>query len=171
MLTTLEQVEERINSPDNALNKLSVKNPYTNSGSKEGCKGRGPEKQAEAAALAKVMPSSKVAEITGYGASYIRDLKRGCVDNTKPPSESLVKATEVKLEKAQDAAVDRLMDALGLLTVDKMDSCDAKDLSGIAANMAKVAATGRAANGGATMNVIVYTPNQKKLDDYNVVDV
>lgn len=168
MLVNLEEVVDRVNSPDNIINKLEIRNPYANSG---GGGKSDVEKQSEAGAIAIASSIKIAAEVTGYSEAHIRDLKRGLTNHNSPPDEKLVKAIEVKTDKAQEAAVDKLMEALGLMDADKMSACDAKELSGIAANMAKVASMGRAAGNGASANVIIYMPQQRDLKDFAVIDV
>lgn len=72
----------------------------------------------------------------------------------------------------RDAALDRLMDSLGLLSKEKMESCKPKELSDIAANMGKVIekTLPKAQRDGAQMNVIVYAPEQKTEKAYRVVE-
>lgn len=82
------------------------------------------------------------------------------------------KITEKEVE---EIALTRLMDALGLLTIDSMIGEKPKDLSIIASNLSRVhknlkpdaAASGAAAQ----VQVTIYAPQQRSIQDYEVLEV
>lgn len=76
-------------------------------------------------------------------------------------------------QKVQDIALTRLMDALGLLTLPAMIGEKPKDISAIAANLSRVHSNLRDREGerGNSVNVTIYAPQQKKLEDFEVIEV
>jgi DNA-binding XRE family transcriptional regulator len=82
------------------------------------------------------------------------------------------KALEDAIELAREKALNRLMCALGLLTDDKISSCDAKAISHIAANMAKVVEkTMPDDKKQQVVQLIVYAPEQRSEKSFNVVEI
>jgi len=170
MLIELEQVEGRILSEDNILNKLEVK-PIQKGGNPYGRHGRPFEEKVNAGALAHIKTSREVAEETGYSARQVRSLKIASPDH-QTLDKKLANAIDQKLDQCRDKALDRLMESLGLLNNEKMEKCNAKDLSAVAANMSKVAAnSSRAGVAGNQFNVVIYAPRQKELKEFDCVDV
>ena len=76
-------------------------------------------------------------------------------------------------KKVQEVALTRLMDALGLLTPISMFNEKPKDISSIAANLSRVHSNLRDRNGetGNQLNVTIYAPSQRKLSDYDSIEV
>ena len=84
------------------------------------------------------------------------------------------KITEKEVE---EIALTRLMDALGLLTIDSMIGEKPKDLSIIASNLSRVhknlkpdSVSGATAP-GAQVQVTIYAPQQRSIQDYEVLEV
>ena len=83
------------------------------------------------------------------------------------------KITEKEVE---EIALTRLMDALGLLTIDSMIGEKPKDLSIIASNLSRVhknlrpdSVSGAVAPGA--VQVTIYAPQQRSIQDYEVLEV
>ena len=170
MLIELEQAAERLESPDNIVNRLDIQ-PIPKGGNPYGRHGRPFEEKVNAGALAHIKTSREVAEETGYSARQVRSLKIASPDQSTIDKE-LASAIDQKLDQCRDKALDRLMESLGLLNDEKMEKCNAKDLSAVAANMSKVASnSSRAGVAGNQFNVVIYAPRQKELKEFDCVDV
>ena len=83
------------------------------------------------------------------------------------------KITEKEVE---EIALTRLMDALGLLTIDSMIGEKPKDLSIIASNLSRVHKNLRppdatASGTAAQVQVTIYAPQQRSIQDYEVLEV
>ena len=82
------------------------------------------------------------------------------------------KLTEKEVE---EVALTRLMDALGLLTIDSMVGEKPKDISIIAANLSRVhrnlKSDSREAGVGNQVQVNIYAPQQRSIKDYEVLEV
>lgn len=174
LLTVLE-AQSRLSSTDNLLNKLELRELKHNKGNSVGVKGRGIEIQAKAAALAHVLPSKDVQRITGYGPAHINRLKQGITSENvpfAPVNEELKEKTEEKLKVIRDEAVKKLMLAMGMITPDKLEKCEARDLSIVAGNMSKIVErTIPKESSTNTVNLVVYSPQQKSLRDFEVVEI
>lgn len=72
-------------------------------------------------------------------------------------------------ERAEGVA----LEAIGLLTVEKLADCKARDLSGIAKDMSGVMANIRdnGSNNGTKVQVLIYQPQIKSEEDFNVIEV
>jgi uncharacterized protein YjbJ (UPF0337 family) len=76
------------------------------------------------------------------------------------------------IEDAKDAAINRLMASLGQITDDKISAHTAKDISSIAANMAKVVKDiSPDKQLPQSINLIVYTPELRNEKTYEVVEI
>ena len=76
------------------------------------------------------------------------------------------------VERIRDLALDKLMMALGLMTEDKFQNADLKDLSSTAANLSRVyERTGQRLEQQTNIQLIVYAPEQKPMSGYKVIDV
>ena len=171
MLIELAQIEQRVNSPDNILNRLEIQ-PLPKGGNPYGRHGRGIEIQTHAAVLAQFKTSAAVARETGYSEREVKYLKIAEPNQNGKVNQELANRIDEKMDEVRDKALERTMEALGLLDEEKMEKCNAKDLSVVAANMSKVASnTGHQGNIGAQLNVIVYAPRQKELKEFDFVDV
>lgn len=74
-------------------------------------------------------------------------------------------------EAIKDTALTKLMDCLGLLTIDKLVDLKASEISRVAANMSKVAANIEERSSAVPVNITIYTPQPRSEAKYKVVDV
>ena len=81
--------------------------------------------------------------------------------------------TKLTEKKVQEVALTRLMDALGLLDADSLLNEKPKDLSIIASNLSRVHNNLRPRDerDGNSVVVQIYAPQQKKLSDYDVIEI
>lgn len=72
-------------------------------------------------------------------------------------------------ERAESVA----LEAIGLLTLEKMESSKAKDISSIAKDMSSVISNMRDSNGngGPKVNVMIYQPQIREEADFKVIDI
>jgi len=86
-----------------------------------------------------------------------------------------IETPEAKLteKKVQEVALTRIMDAFGLLNPVTMAGEKPKDISSIAANLSRVYANLREKDSGTNNNLTVqiYAPSQRKLTDYETIEV
>ena len=76
------------------------------------------------------------------------------------------------LDKVREAAIDRLMSGLGQVTDDKIAAHNAKDISAICANMAKVVQqTIPQEKAAQQINLVVYTPELRAEKNFDSVEI
>lgn len=82
---------------------------------------------------------------------------------------------EKALGKVRDAALDRIVKSLEFMDDDKLETQDARVLSQISSNLSRVVAAtmpkGDSNQIGAQFNTLIYAPEPKKENDYEVVEV
>lgn len=174
-LLTSAEAGERLGSQDNLVNKFEIRTIKHNRGNEVGVTGRGLEAQAQAAALGRILSHKDVAKITGYNVNTVSCLSRGITtkdDCTRKIKPELLSKTEEKLVEIRDEAVTKLMLAMGMITSDKLDKCNARDASIVAANMSKIVErTLPKEEKSNNLNLVIYAPQQKTLGDFQVVEV
>lgn len=102
--------------------------------------------------------AKSVAHGLGMSVSQVRDARA-------------LPEARVGIERVRDLALDKLMLTLGLMTEDKFLNSNLKDLSIVAANMSRIIEKTSPREGGATLQLIVYTPELKRESQYKVIDV
>jgi hypothetical protein len=77
------------------------------------------------------------------------------------------------IERVQELAIEKTMMALGLLESTKMENSSARDISYIAASLSKIVANTRPAEKAedTKIQLVVYAPQQKAVNDYRILDV
>lgn len=118
----------------------------------------------------------KTAEEFGVSKHVVSIYARGQAPNAA--GELPVDRPELKnkvdelVGRAQEKAAERLMSALGFITDDKLENVKARDLSGIAADMSRIIekTSPKSGNSGGT-NIVIYAPNQKSEEAYEVIEV
>lgn len=76
-------------------------------------------------------------------------------------------------KKVQEIALNRLMDALGLLSLDRIENETPKTVSTIAANLSRIHSNLKPKESGNSnnMNVILYSPKVKNESDFECIEV
>jgi len=88
---------------------------------------------------------------------------RVTVDNVK---------VEARMDEIQDKALCKLLATLGFLDDEKLSKMNGKDLSAVAANMAKVAGNVRpAGNNESAVHLHLYAPELRKEHNYKTIEV
>jgi hypothetical protein len=81
-------------------------------------------------------------------------------------------AVEEALERARNKALDRLMTSLGFLSDDKISALDAKGISHVAANMARVVEkTMPKQEVQQPVQIVIYSPEPKQEKSFDVVEI
>ena len=76
------------------------------------------------------------------------------------------------LERVRDLAIDKMMCAMGLMTIEKFEEASLKDLSIISANMSRVIEKTQEKTEDATkIQLVIYTPEPRVEGYYRVIDV
>lgn len=172
-----KQIEERINNPDNLVNKVVHKIKHSGQGRVKGDKNLTPDQREIAGTLSKYERQEDVAELLGISQSTVSNSARGLISNTKldPVLDKKIKDNTKTLDKQiSSSAIDVLMSSIEMTGAKLSDNPrEAKLASSIAMDMATIANRFGVGNEGGIGKVqIVFTiPRQKSLDDYNVIDV
>lgn len=163
-----KELERRLNSSKNLANTLS--NPIVEKVKVipiEKDKHSSPLSENEqilAGTLAFQMPVKDVARelnITPSQVSYAKN-------TTNPKVKGPIQAT---IGRVQELALDKMMQALGLMSEEKFTNASLKDLSIVAANMAKIVEKTTQSDAVASVQLIIYAPEMKRESSYKVIDV
>jgi len=128
--------------------------------------------RALGAALGKVDTEANVARVLGASVPTIAKWKTGKTTHGGQVRPELVDKTKQQLGKIRDVAMEKLLITLGLIDDDKLETLGAKDLSIVASNVSKVVERALPKD-EASMNrtqIIMYSPQQMNIAEYNVVE-
>jgi hypothetical protein len=110
----------------------------------------------------------EIAKRFGVSEVLVKKLNNSSPDVGKVDEAAVAAA----LAAARDKALDRLMVSLGLLTEEKIEVLDGKDVAKVAEHMARIVEkTMPDSNRGGNMNVVIYAPEQKTEKHYKSVEV
>ncbi len=181
---TTAEVEARLNSEHNVLNKLSGPgkgNRYAHgtAGRKEGTKDLSPFMREIISAATHMGTAASVAKDfssngTPLSKAHAHNLKNGYITrpNGKVP-ELLEKKHEI-LGEIREKASDLIMETLGLITPDKLRETEkAVDLTRIAKDLSQVVekATPERGNINNQTNILIYSPGSRDLNNFETIDV
>lgn len=177
MILTEEQAKARVESGNNLLNRFGRKEEKANvevipitrqrDGKKESLT---EEAKIEVAARARTGERHKdlaeefqVSRQTVMYLDHGGEGGRGFTDSKK---------VEARMDEIQDKALCKLMMSIGLLDEERLGKLGAKDLSTVAANMAKVAGNVRpSVNDGNAVHLHLYAPELRKEQNYKTIEV
>ena len=114
-----------------------------------------------------------VAKAFGVSQGRVSQLSNGHSGTNVLMNEDLKSRVDNQMKRVRDRAVDKLMDAMGLMSDEKMEDEDAKDLSIIAANMSKVV-TSTLPKEDSIVNqqqIIIYAPETQTAEFYEVKEI
>ena len=120
----------------------------------------------------KIRTQTEIARTHGIQVSTVSDIVNNVrrVDNT--PRSVDQKVMDAQLDAVREKAIDKLMAGLGQLTEDKISAHNAKDISSICANMAKVVQqTIPQEKTAQPINLIVYTPELRAEKNFDIVEI
>ena len=175
---TEEEMKDRLKK-DNLLDRLNGKKEFevllpsnaNGAGRKEGDKTMPDFLQEVIGVLGRTEDQRGVAKVFGISQPHVQQLSTGKNNGTI----DLLKKDRVdaQLSRIRDRAVDKLMNAMGLMTDGKMQEETAKDLSGIAANMSKVVQVTlpKEVNDTNLQQVIIYAPETQAEDFYQIKEL
>lgn len=185
MILTEEQAKARVNSEGNLLNRFGKSAPVTPTEPDDKPKEKsevtvipfakraagGPNHEhhpqaTEIAARARLGESqTALAKEYGMTQQNVHRYEAGLHQTDE-------KAIEKRMDEIQDKALCKLMMSIGLLDEEKLTKLGAKDLSAVAANMAKVAGNVRpsVADGNA-VHLHLYAPELRKESNYKTIEV
>ena len=161
------ELDRRLASTKNVLNNLNGK-PTVIHKEKDKPRPRGtsvpiPIKIA-AGAIAVQSSVKAAAETFGIGESVVKEAK-----NSK--NLEVREGVNDALERVRSLALDKLVSSMCLITDDKLNEASARELSAVAANMSRVVERTGPRESGANVQLVIYAPQQRKEESYQVVDV
>lgn len=179
MILKDEDVDERLDSPNNLINKLKVK-VLPHGGRKEGQLGVPDEVRKLIGGLANASDERQadIAKVFGVSQPTVSAAKRGLVGDRfdEEVSESNDEVKKATVEDAHESALNCLMDSLGSLggkLKEEKTTLKAKELSKIATDMSRVVGTLKPAEkegNNSHTQVVVFMPVQRKENQYEVID-
>lgn len=183
LLIDTETANSILESSENLVNKITTKDSLVSvktiekGGRKEGGKNLTDVERITIGAVVSsgLMTEREAAREFNVDKSHAHRLRHGVVTpgynhiDIKTESDKI----QEKIKPIQDKAIDKLMESLGLMTSEKLEKCGAKDLSTIASNVSKVISNTmpKEVNVDGRTQIIMYTPNQKRMDEFDVVEI
>ena len=169
MLITEQEVEARLNSNKNLLNKLASRSSqFTPIPRGDGSKGSIPVKLKSTAALLTRLGESvsKTGHNLGISTGYTQNLKLG---QRNLPEEEI----DERIKHITNLATNKLLATIEKLSDEKLEKSTAKDLSTITKNLFGIAFFDKVnghENSGNAPTVVVYAPQIKQENHYNEVE-
>lgn len=186
MFKTEDQINERLNSKNNLVNRFGNNNsapqvpheviqendpqitviPLEQPGNKNGKSKLSSDQKNEVAIRARLGEGqTKLAQEFGVSQSAIGEIEQG---RTKV-NEELVQA---KINEVGDVAMTKLLCALDFITPEKLEKSKATDLSMIASNMSKVVNNVRGKDSDAPKVIVqIYAPELKSESSFRTINV
>jgi hypothetical protein len=110
------------------------------------------------------LPAKDVADSLSITVGQVNSAK-----NSKDPRVQA--AINYSLERVQELAIDKLMQAMGLMTIEKFETASLKDLSIVSANMSRIIEKTRVQEDGTRIQLVIYAPEMRKQSGYKMLDV
>lgn len=157
------ELERRLKSEKNLSNQLKVRQeqPRVNTPQvKE------PEKRALIGALsAQGVKTKEICENFDVTPQQVRSAR-------KSPKEEVQNRIEDSLNSVRELALDKMLMALGLMTEDKFENANLKDLTAATANLSRVVErTNPRESATSGVQLIIYAPQQKSEQEFKTIDV
>lgn len=174
MILKDEDVEKRLTSPLNLVNKIKNPNvdvlPCPKGGKTTGAKNIPPLVRELLGSFAGQEKDSDIADAFDVSTNLIQKSEKGLIGNRYEPS---LKQEDDRTDNAHEMALDLLMKSMGALGPKLLDSdLKAKDLSRIASDMSKIVSSVRGNDDGKKnhLRVIILAPEQKSLTDFEFIE-
>lgn len=187
MFLTEEEIQSRLNSPDNLINiiKEDKLNPTVkvvkwqgfNEGSKPvGTRNLTEEERTAAGVLARTMGNTIASEVIGIKEHTASNINHGNSSVTPEQVALVDKAMGLVSKEVESKAAERLLSALGFLDDDKLAKSNAKDLSVIAANMSRTVANMKPrdnnhGSSGMKVQVVLHQNKPLKEEHFEIIEV
>jgi hypothetical protein len=129
--------------------------------------------RALAGTAAKLGTAKKTAEVYGMNPSMVHHYKHGRTSQDKE-SPGLAEAVDHNTLLIRSQVLDVLSETVGLITTEKLDNKDAKELSMIARNLSGILASTKPTVITPPANnaqVIVFAPEQEKETHYETIEI
>lgn len=169
MQITQEELERRLKSPKNLSKTLSVPIMEETSRVIPIEKGKRSEpltipQQITVGTLAHQMSGVEVAKEFGITPAQVYGAKHSNNPSVKGPIQATI-------SRVQELALDKMMQALGLMTEEKFTNASLKDLSIVSANMAKIIEKTTMREDDSKVQILIYAPEMRKESSYKMIDV
>lgn len=173
---TDDQVMERVGSDKNLLNKLGKGNRTNhNEAGRHRLEGNLTPFMREIIASAATLDTAKnVAQTFGVSEAHAHNLKNGYITRSNGKNQELLAKKKAVLTQIHDKAADLVLDALGLVTPEKLKTIEkVKDITAVAKDLATVIekTTPDKKDNGPGMSVHIYSPGQVDLNHFETIDV
>lgn len=175
MFISEEEVNNRVSSLDNLINRLELRK-INNGGRPKGRKNDTNQERLNVAEYAMIHGSSAAAREFNTTPSRASLLKDGVITHASGSDEELAPAVKDKKETIHNKALDILTGALNSLDPMIPEIKKPSELAAIASEMAKIAER----TGGRlkpneenkpNVQIVIFTPNQKELDESEIIDI
>lgn len=196
MILNRDQLNKRVNSPDNIVNKIEesklvlpeivIKDGLNHQG-RNGGKALEEEERVAIGVLGKTVGNELAAELMGVSertVSHLRTAQTTLVDDNGirryGKNEELQAKISERLESTkltiQEKAAERLMKSLGLLSDEKLENCSAKEVAGIAAQVSQVfrnmnSSSSEKNSRTAGVRIILNPPKTAREESFDVIEV
>lgn len=127
---------------------------------------------ATTASIDKHETRTEIAQKFGVRVSTISDIANGVRRVEDSPRSAEQEKVDLALDAVREKAIDKLMAGLGHITDEKVQAHNAKDISVICANMARVVQqTIPQEKTAQQINLVVYTPELRAEKNFDVVEI
>ena len=170
------ELERRLQSPNNLTRSLPGSTVYVPDNDNVTFEKKEPRPRQQEPPLPtemKILAGSMVRQ--GLPAKDVADslsITVGQVNSAKNSKDPRVQAAiDYSLERVQELAIDKLMQAMGLMTIEKFETASLKDLSIVSANMSRIIEKTRVQEDGTRIQLVIYAPEMRKQSGYKMLDV
>jgi hypothetical protein len=164
MQITQEELERRLNSPKNLTNILAPIVVKTTPTAPREPQVKGNIVRAVAGALATIDTPRNTAQAFDMTLNQVNSAK----NSTRPDVQPAVKSA---ISRVQELALSRLMESLNLLTPESLIGEKPRDLARIASDLSRVIDRTTPRDVIQNTQLIIYAPQQRGMDKYQLVDV
>lgn len=177
MLLEHGDIQKRLDDPDNLINRLRSKQITLHGQGKMGGRQLGdtnlpPIMREIVAVAANIDSPAQAARDFGISAPHAQNLRDAKVNGTTV-NEELEAKLDTHIGKIREAALEKTLKAMGLITESKLEAAKARELSAIAKDLAGVyeKISPAVKETGNPSQVVVYAPQTVNIEKFAVVEV
>jgi hypothetical protein len=138
-----------------------------NTGRTSGTKNNTEEDRVNIGALARLIGPTEAAELTGVCQASATSYARGQNGTSVPTSPQLLEAIDNRVRRVHDAALEKLLDTIDIIDVDRIADEKPKVQADIAKSLSSVVKdTGIKPEGSTIGQVIIYSPKIRDISEY-----
>jgi hypothetical protein len=163
MEITQEEMNRRLNSTKNLINKLNIADNQGPSIVRKPMHVYTPTAPKEVKILAAALVASGAAA-SDVGKELGLSLKQVASEKNNP----VVLDT---MERVRNLALDKMLIAMGLMTQDKFENATLKDLAATCGSLSRVIEKTQSRDSGPIVQFIVHAPQAKSMGSYQTIDV